>query len=135
MRSYAVAYIVTSLAFLGIDAIWLTITADRFYRPNLSKVLADRVSMAPAAIFYLLYVAGIVIFAITPAFKTGSWVTAAVYGGLFGLFAYATYDLSNQATLKEWPVFVTIVDLCWGTALTATVATIGFVVTERFVAR
>lgn len=135
MRSYAVAYIVISLAFLGIDAIWLTITADRFYRPNLSKVLADRVSLAPAAIFYLLYVAGIVIFAITPAFKTGSWVTAAVYGGLFGLFAYATYDLSNQATLKEWPMLVTIVDLCWGTALTATVATIGFVVTERIVAR
>lgn len=126
MKRYAAAYLVTAIVFLGIDAIWLTLSADRLYKPNLSKLLAVQFSLAPAALFYLLYIAGILVFAVTPAFRSGHWTTATLYGALFGLFAYATYDLTNQATLKDWPVVVTVADLCWGTALTAVAATCGY---------
>lgn len=126
MKRYAAAYLVTAIVFLGIDAIWLTLSADRLYKPNLSKLLAVQFSLAPAALFYLLYIAGILVFAVTPAFRSGHWTTATLYGALFGLFAYATYDLTNQATLKDWPVIVTVADLCWGTALTAVAATCGY---------
>lgn len=130
MKRYAAAYVVTAIVFLGIDAIWLTLSADRLYRPNLSKLLAAQFSLAPAALFYVLYVAGILVFAVTPAFKSTQWTTAALYGALFGLFAYATYDLTNQATLKDWPVIVTIADLCWGTILTAVAASCGYLATR-----
>ena len=126
MTRYAAAYGVTAIVFLAIDAVWLTLTADRLYKPNLSKLLAAQFSLAPAALFYVLYIAGILIFAVTPAFKSGQWTTAALYGALFGFFAYATYDLTNQATLKDWPVIVTIADLCWGTILTAVAASCGY---------
>lgn len=126
MKRCAAAYLVTAIVFLGIDAIWLTLSADRLYKPNLSKLLAVQFSLAPAALFYLLYIAGILVFAVTPAFRSGHWTTATLYGALFGLFAYATYDLTNQATLKDWPVVVTVADLCWGTALTAVAATCGY---------
>lgn len=126
MKRYAAAYLVTAIVFLGIDAIWLTLSADRLYKPNLSKLLAVQFSLAPAALFYLLYIAGILVFAVTPAFRSGHWTTATLYGALFGLFAYATYDLTNQATLKDWPMVVTVADLCWGTALTAVAATCGY---------
>ena len=126
MKRYAAAYLVTAIVFLGIDAIWLTLSADRLYKPNLSKLLAVQFSLAPAALFYLLYIAGILVFAVTPAFRSGHWTTATLYGALFGLFAYATYDLTNQATLKDWPVIVTVAELCWGTALTSVAATCGY---------
>jgi uncharacterized membrane protein len=130
MKRYVAAYVVTAIVFLGIDAIWLTLSADRLYKPNLSKLLAAQFSLAPAALFYAFYVTGIVIFAVAPAFKSGHWTTATLYGALFGLFAYATYDLTNQATLKDWPVVVTIADLCWGTILTAVAATCGYLATR-----
>lgn len=131
MKRYLVAYAVTAIVLLGMDAVWLTLAASRLYKPNLAKLLAPQYSLPPAAIFYLLYVAGIVIFAVTPAFKSGHWMTATLYGALFGLFAYATYDLTNQATLKDWPVIVTIADLCWGTVLTAVAATCGYLVARN----
>lgn len=130
MKRYAAAYIVTAIVFLGIDAIWLTLSADRLYKPNLSKLLAAQYNLTPAVLFYLLYVAGIVIFAVSPAFKSEHWTTATLYGALFGLFAYATYDLTNQATLKDWPVIVTVADLCWGTVLTAVAASCGYLATR-----
>lgn len=126
MKQYALAYVVTLVAFLGIDAAWLTLTSARLYKPQLSPLLADKFSLVPAVLFYVVYVAGILIFAVSPALKAGTWATAALYGAAFGFCAYATYDLTNQATLKDWPVLVTIADLCWGTLLTATAATIGY---------
>jgi len=131
MTRYAAAYAVTAIAFLGVDAIWLMLTANRLYRPNLSTHLAEQFKLAPAALFYLLYVAGILIFAVSPAFKSGHWSTAAIYGALFGFFAYATYDLTNQATLKDWPVIVTVVDMCWGTFVTGVAATCGYLATRN----
>jgi uncharacterized membrane protein len=130
LKTYGIAYIATGLVFLAIDAIWLTVSAERLYRPLMGDMLVDGFRLAPAALFYLIYIGGILIFAIAPAFATDRWTTAASHGALLGLFAYATYDLTNQATLKNWPVIVTVADLCWGTVLTAFAATAGFLITR-----
>ncbi len=132
MQTYGIAYIATGLVFLAIDAIWLTIVAQRLYRPLMGEMLVEGFRLAPAALFYLIYIAGIVVFAIVPAFASGRWTTATSYGAFLGLFAYATYDLTNQATLKSWPIIVTVADLCWGTFLTAVAATAGFLITRAF---
>jgi len=102
------------------------------YRPILGDILLDSFNPIPAIVFYLLYVVGIVIFAVAPALRTGDWTAAIVDGALFGLFAYATYDLSNLATLKGWSMTITLVDLCWGTTVTAASATLGYKITEAF---
>ena len=130
MKTYGIAYIATGLVFLAMDAIWLTVAAQRLYRPLMGDMLVDGFRLAPAALFYLIYIAGIVVFAIAPALASDRWMTASSYGAFLGLFAYATYDLTNQATLKNWPVIVTIADLCWGTFLTAVAATAGFLITR-----
>lgn len=130
---YLVAYLAAGIAFLAIDSIWLLTMADLLYRPLLGDLLAESFSLAPAVLFYLIYIAGIVIFAIRPALASGRWATAALFGALFGFCAYATYDLTNQATIKNWPVLITVADLFWGTLLTATSATAGFSATKRFV--
>lgn len=130
MKSYGIAYVATGLVFLAIDAIWLTFAAQRLYRPLMGEMLLESFRIVPAALFYLIYIAGIVVFAIAPAMVSERWITAATYGAFLGLFAYATYDLTNQATLRNWPVAVTVADLCWGTCLTACAATIGFLITR-----
>jgi uncharacterized membrane protein len=132
LKTYGIAYIATGLVFLAIDAIWLTVAAQRLYRPLMGDMLVDGFRLAPAALFYLIYIAGIVVFAIAPALASERWTTATSYGAFLGFFAYATYDLTNQATLKNWPLAVTIADLCWGTFLTAVAATAGFLITRAF---
>lgn len=132
MKTYGIAYIATGLVFLAIDAIWLTMTAQRLYRPLMGDMLVEGFRLAPAALFYLIYIAGIVVFAIAPALASDRWMTATSLGAFLGLFAYATYDLTNQATLKNWPMIVTVADLCWGTFLTAVAATVGFLITRAF---
>lgn len=119
IRTFATAYGCFALVFLAMDAVWLTAMADRLYRPAIGHLMrADGFSMAPAALFYLFYVAGAVAFAVRPGLESGSWLTAMGWGALLGLLAYATYDLTNQATLRDWPWQVTIADLCWGTFVT-----------------
>jgi uncharacterized membrane protein len=125
----------TAISFLALDSIWLSLAASRLYRPRLGSLLLERFNMAPAAAFYLIYLAGILVFAIAPALVTGRWTTALMRGAMLGLVAYATYDLTNQATLRGWSVTVTIADLCWGSFLTATAATIGFTVARWMLAR
>lgn len=132
MKTYGIAYLATALVFLGIDSIWLTLTASRLYKPLLGDMLADGFSLAPAILFYVIFIGGIVYFAIQPAFTSGSAATATLNGAAFGFVAYATYDLTNQATLKNWPVQITIADLCWGTLLSATAATLGFIIARHF---
>jgi uncharacterized membrane protein len=92
--------------------------------------MLDRFELAPAAVFYAIYVVGIVVFAVAPALSSGRWTTAAGMGALLGLVAYATYDLTNQATLRDWPLSVTIADLCWGTFVTAVAASAGCAATQ-----
>jgi uncharacterized membrane protein len=95
---------------------------DVLYRPLLGCMLLDRFRVAPAVLFYLIYIAGVVKFAALPSLGSDRWITALFNGGLLGLVAYGTYDLTNQATLKVWPTAITIADLCWGTVLTAVAA-------------
>ncbi|MCO5070212.1 MAG: DUF2177 family protein [Rhizobiaceae bacterium] len=130
---YVVAYVSTMVIFLAIDAVWLTTMSSRLYRQYLGDLLAESFNPTPAVLFYLIYVAGIVVFAISPAFGSGRWTTAALYGGMLGFLAYATYDLTNHATLRGWPAVITVADLCWGSALTAVAAAGGFLVTRYFV--
>jgi uncharacterized membrane protein len=132
MKTYVIAYLSTALAFVAIDAVWLTQTAASLYQPELKGMMLDEFKLGPAVIFYLLYMIGIVVFAVAPGLASKDWKTATWRGALFGLIAYATYDLTNQATLKNWSTTVTIADLIWGTLLTGTAATIGYLVTRRF---
>ena len=132
MIRYTVAYATTLVAFLAIDAVWLTTMSQRLYRRYLADILVDDVNLAPAALFYLIYIGGIIVFATAPAFSTGKWTTAAVYGALYGFFAYATYDLTNQATIRGWPTIITVADICWGSLLSATAAVLGFLLTRYF---
>ena len=131
MKTILAAYAGAAVAMLAMDAVWLSVSADLLYRPLLGDILLPGFRPVPAILFYVLYVAGIVIFAIKPALVTGRWSEAAGKGALFGFFCYATYDLTNQATLKTWPVTVTIVDMGWGTFLTACTATVGYLAASR----
>jgi len=124
-KQTAIAYLASALVFLVLDAAWLTTMADRLYRPALGRLLLDRFELAPAALFYALYVIGIVVFAVAPGLASGRWTTSLGLGALLGLIAYATYDLTNQATLRDWPWRVTLADLGWGTLVTAVAAAAG----------
>jgi uncharacterized membrane protein len=120
------AYAGAGLVFLAADFIWLGFVARGFYREHLGALMLERPNMAPAIAFYALFVAAIVFFAITPGMREQSWKVALVHGALLGGVAYATYDLTNLATLKIWPTIVAMVDLAWGSFITAIAATAGF---------
>lgn len=115
------AYVTTLVIFMAIDAVWLTQMASRLYQPTIGHLLAPEPDLFAALVFYLLYILGMVVFTVRPAEHDASLRAPATRGALFGLVAYATYDLTNQATLQNWPWMVTLIDLVWGTVLTATV--------------
>ena len=124
MKPYIIAYAATLIAFFAIDMIWLGSVAKDFYAAQLGDRLGGP-RWGVAIGFYCLYIAGIVLFAVKPGIETGSVMTAAMWGALFGFFCYATYDLTNLATLKDWPAKVALVDIPWGTFLTASCAAAG----------
>lgn len=124
-------YLMTIPAFFLIDMIWLGTVATKFYQSQIGFLLGP-VNWAAAIIFYLLYIVGIIIFAVNPALEAGSLGKAVVLGALFGFFAYATYDLTNLSTIKDWPVLVTVVDLIWGTVLTSSVAGVSYYLGKTF---
>jgi uncharacterized membrane protein len=124
MTAYVVGYAIALAVFVAADMLWLGAMVARIYRPALGDILAATVNLPPALVFYLIYPVGLMIFAIVPGLKSGSVATAATYGALFGFFTYATYDLSNFATLRNWTLQVTIVDIAWGTLLGAMAATV-----------
>lgn len=126
MMIWIFAYAGAALAMLALDAAWLSFAAKRLYRPELGDMLAEGFRMTPAAIFYFLYVGGIVFLAVAPGLDAGKWTVAATRGAALGFIAYATYDLTNQATLRHWSTTVTIADMAWGTVLTAIAATAGY---------
>lgn len=132
MKTVIFAYLAAGIAFLVIDAIWLTVMADTLYRPLLGDRLAPQFHLAPAVAFYLIYVGGIVFFAVMPALDGGGLAKAALNGAVLGLVAYATYDLTNHATLRDWPLAVTLADIPWGAFVTAAGASAGFLVASRF---
>jgi uncharacterized membrane protein len=132
MKIWVIAYLAAALVMAALDALWLTFASGALYRPILGDILLDGFRPAPAIVFYLLYVFGMVVFAIAPALADGRWTTALALGALFGLVAYATYDLSNQATMKAWSLRITLADMAWGTFLTAVSASAGFLAASRF---
>jgi uncharacterized membrane protein len=122
----ALLYGACVVAFFAIDLVWLSTMTARIYKPRLGDLLAEQPKLAVAACFYLLYVVGIVALAVVPGLREGNVIGAVWRGALFGLLAYATYDLTNLATLRGWPWEIAVVDMIWGTTLTAAVSAIGY---------
>lgn len=126
------SYVSAFLVFFAIDMLWLGLIAKNFYGAKLGHLMTPKVLWTPAFIFYMLFVAGILFFVVFPALQKGSWTYALGAGALFGLITYATYDLTNLATLKDWPLVVTLVDLVWGSVLSASTATLSFLIINMF---
>jgi uncharacterized membrane protein len=131
MLTSGVSYLVTLATFVAVDMAWLGTMASRFYKPMLGNIAIAGVNLPPAVVFYAIYPVGLMIFAIEPALRAGSWLNAPIYGALFGFFTYATYDLSNQATLRNWTFSLTAVDVVWGTFLGALTSAVTFWVISR----
>jgi len=123
-------YLISFGAFLAIDAVWLTVMSGRFYKPQLGALMREQPNLAVALLFYVFYVVGVIVLAVMPGVEAGSVLKAAGYGAILGFVAYGTYDFTNLSTIKDWPVIVTVVDLVWGTTLTAIMATIGYYVAK-----
>jgi uncharacterized membrane protein len=115
-------FLIALPVFFIIDMAWLVLVAKKFYQQQIGFLMRPDINWVAAIIFYLLFIFGLVTFVILPAIEKHSWVSAVLLGALFGLITYATYDLTNLATLKDWPVMVTIVDLIWGTVLAASIS-------------
>ncbi len=126
MRTYAVAYVATLVVLAAVDFVWLATMGQAVYRPRLGALLLERPVLWAAVLFYLVYALGVVVFAVAPALSANAWLRAAGMGALFGMFAYATYDLTNLATLRSWSVLVTVLDIGWGAVLTSLGATAGY---------
>lgn len=129
---YAVAWIATAVAFAVLDAIWLSNAAPKIYRPLIGEMLMDGMRLGPAIAFYLIYVSGLTFFAVSPALEKNSLLSAVLVGAAFGFVAYATYDLTNHATLRVWDIRMTVIDMAWGTIASALAAGAGFWVAQRF---
>ncbi len=117
--------------FFAIDMVWLGLVAKNFYRKQLGFLMGGEVTWTAAILFYLLFIGGLVFFVIMPAMEKGSWVRALLVGALFGLITYATYDLTNLATVKNWPLLVTVVDVAWGATLAALVSTATYLIAKK----
>lgn len=127
----AVAWIVAALVFLALDAVWLTTMHERLYKPLIGEMLAPAPSLGPAIAFYLIYVSGIVFFAVMPGLERSSLTKTLINAAAFGLVAYATYDLTNQATLRVWDIRVTLADLAWGVFVTTSAAGAAYFAASR----
>lgn len=128
---YTVAYIATGLAFALIDSVWLRTMYKRLYQPEIGELMVrGGFRMGPAIVFYVLYIVGMMIFAVGPALAAGKWQVALLQGALLGFFCYMTYDLTNYATLKVWSTKITVLDIMWGTFLTGSASMAGYLVTN-----
>jgi uncharacterized membrane protein len=125
---YLLTYLLTVPVFFAIDMVWLGVVAKGLYQKELGKFLSEKPNWAAAIVFYLLYIVGIIILAVAPAVEKQSLLRAVFLGGVFGGLAYATYDLTNLATLKNWPIKIVIIDIIWGVILTASIAGISYTI-------
>jgi len=126
-------FFIALAVFFAIDMVWLVLIAKKFYREQIGFLMKPDINWVAAIVFYLLFIAGLVIFVISPAIQKHSWTHAILFGALFGLISYATYDLTNLATIKGWPVLVTLVDLAWGMVLSASVSLLTYLIFTRIV--
>ena len=129
---YIKLYLLTLLIFLSVDFIWLGLIAKKIYREQIGFLMTDEIRWTSALLFYLIYAVGIVFFALSPALKEGSWWIALSYGALFGFICYATYDLTNLATLKGWPVKIVVYDLLWGSFVTGITSLLSFWISHQY---
>lgn len=126
MRTTLIAYVATAVIFFAMDFAWLSVALNTLYKPQLGGLLLDKPNMPVAAGFYLLYVVGVLAFAVMPALAQGDWTRALWGGALLGLVAYGTYDITNLAITAGWSPIVSVVDMAWGTFVTAAAATAGY---------
>ena len=130
MSKYLIAAVLTLVVMVPLDLLWLGVIAKNFYFSRLGELMLPTPRLDVAIAFYVIYAIGLTIFAVSPALRDGSWSTALLYGAMFGFFAYATYDLTNWATLRNWPVAVVFVDIAWGAVVSGASATLGFLLTR-----
>lgn len=130
--SFIKSYAVTFIVFIVVELIWLLVLAKELYKKELGYIMKEKPSLAPAAIFGLLFVLGLVFFVVNPALTKGDWSYALFAGILYGLITYATYTLTNLANLEAWPLKVSLIDLIWGVVLGGSVSTISFFILNRF---
>jgi uncharacterized membrane protein len=135
MTDWLIGFAAAGAVFLALDVLWLSFVATAVYRPLLRDVLAADVHFGAAALFYLVYLAGVLVLAVAPAVQNGSLATACALGAVLGFVAYGTYDLTNAATLKVWPATVVALDMAWGTVLTAATAGAAYLAITAFGAR
>jgi uncharacterized membrane protein len=131
MFYYLKLYIAALIAFFAIDMVWLGLVARTFYRQHLGYLMASSTNWLAAIIFYLLFLVGLLVFVVVPGLEVNSLKVTLVRAALYGLITYATYDLTNLATVKDWPVIVTVVDMTWGTVLSIAVSFVSFMVGKR----
>jgi uncharacterized membrane protein len=124
-------FLIALPVFFVIDMAWLVLIAKNFYQKQIGFLMRPDINWYAAIIFYLLFIAGVVTFVISPAVEKHSWLHALLFGAFFGLVTYATYDLTNLATTKDWPLLVTIVDLIWGTVLAASISVITYLIANK----
>jgi uncharacterized membrane protein len=125
MNRYLAGYVAAAAVLVALDMLWLGVIAKATYQQAIGHLMADKPDIAAAVAFYVLYAAGLVVFVLAPQADQPAWSQTLLRGALFGFFAYATYDLSNLATLKGWPLSLTLIDLVWGSALSAAAAGAG----------
>ena len=131
---YSKLFLIALPIFFAIDIIWLGLIAKNFYQNQIGFLMTPNINWVAAIIFYLIFITGLVVFVITPAVQKGSWTHALLFGVFFGLVTYTTYDLTNLATLKDWPLLVTLVDLAWGMTLGALVSFTTYSIFTKFFA-
>ena len=128
----AITYFVTLAVFGAVDLLWLGLVAKDFYRQSIGHLMGTGFNIPAAIAFYLIYVAGLIFFAVQPAIAANDWKNALWLGLAFGFFAYATYDLTNLATLKDWPLSLSLADMAWGSVLSGFAAAVGYAAATRF---
>ena len=126
-------FLTVLIVFLAIDLVWLGLIAKNLYSKYLGFIMAPNVNWVAAITFYLIFIIGLMFFVINPAIEKQSFMYALLVGGLFGFITYSTYDLTNLATLKDWPITITVIDLIWGTVLSASVSSVSYWIITTFI--
>lgn len=129
---YILLFFITTIIFFSIDLIWLGVIAKNLYREKLGFILSTEVNWTAAIVFYIIYISGILYFAVVPSLLDAEWEKALLNGAILGFLCYATYDLTNMATIAHWPLQIVIIDIAWGTLLTGSVSVLSYLLAEKF---
>lgn len=131
MGKLVVSYFIALISFFALDMVWLGLISKNYYKQKLGFILSDNPNWAAAIVFYLIFIGGILFFAVNPSLKETRWQTAVLNGALLGALCYATYDLTNMATIAKWPIEIVIIDIIWGMVLTGSVSVITYFSVEK----